>query len=507
VDKTVSLTGSSLTGADAGNYTLSLAGAPTTTADITAPDVTAGHGSGGYHSPTTNMTVTNVFAYPAADTLAELAWTPALPAGWALTSASGDGAPSVAGTNVVFGGPLTDRPIEFSYTVTVPAGEAISNVVSATAAYRLASMAGDGLRVAVTPDPLAVNRYHSADYRLPYWVIDGTEVNRVLAYWRAGDYYVEPMGHDGYAPGAGSTAGHRHAADYLVPHWEIGGSEANRALAYWRDGGYRVDASGDDGYAAASSGPGAPPAAPQGGGTAVTQSGPARYDPGGTVTITNTFSVDDALLSLCWKPELPDGWTVVSVNGDGRPELLRGDILWVGRLPNTPIQMVYIARVPLWELGARTIGAEVGYYGKAHVNALQSKPAPDTLVLVPRDDDGDGMPDAWEDYYTGGETDMLPDSDDDGDGMVNRHECIAGTDPRDRQSVLSLGRLGLTSEAAARIWWQSAANRRYSIGRATRLRGLFQPVATNIPATPPWNSFEDATDGRKTLFYRIEVEQ
>ena len=44
-DKAVSLTGSTLAGTDAGNYTLSLAGAPTTTADITAKGLTVAGGA------------------------------------------------------------------------------------------------------------------------------------------------------------------------------------------------------------------------------------------------------------------------------------------------------------------------------------------------------------------------------------------------------------------------------------------------------------------------------
>ena len=56
------------------------------------------------------------------------------------------------------------------------------------------------------PNPLIINiAYHSADYLATYWQIDSSEASRVLAYWRAGAYHVEPTGVDGYAPGAAAA--------------------------------------------------------------------------------------------------------------------------------------------------------------------------------------------------------------------------------------------------------------------------------------------------------------
>ncbi len=95
--------------------------------------------------------------------------------------------------------------------------------------------------------------YHTADYRAPFWQVDGTEVNRVLSYWRAGAYHCDAAGADGFAPGAGATNGPRHGADYRAPYWIIDGTEVNRVLSYWRAGGYHRDTTGVDGYA-----PGAP---------------------------------------------------------------------------------------------------------------------------------------------------------------------------------------------------------------------------------------------------------
>jgi hypothetical protein len=90
---------------------------------------------------------------------------------------------------------------------------------------------------------------HRADFQPPYWRIDLTEVNRVLAYWRSGAYHINPEGADGYAPGPGNTEGTRHTADYQAPFWQIDATEVNRVLAYWRAGGFHADPEGTDGFA------------------------------------------------------------------------------------------------------------------------------------------------------------------------------------------------------------------------------------------------------------------
>jgi hypothetical protein len=488
-----------LTGADRGNYTLIQPVG--LSAAIMFPAIAATHGCEGYQSPSSAMQVTNRFAYPSGDNLATLIWAVTLPSGWNLNAVGGDGNPSVAGTNVVFAGPFDTNPIEFQYTVSVPPGATISNAVSATVDFRFTSMTGQGLTAPVTPDPLNVQRFHVADYQSPWWVIDGTEVNRVLAYWRSGAYHIEPLGFDGYAAGEGNTNGMRHSADYQATYWNIDTDEANRVLAYWRAGAYGVNTAGDDNYATESDG---------GDGLAhseptVTQTGPAFYDPGDTVVITNTYSTERALFALCWKPVIPDGWTLEAVAGDGAPELRYGDILWTSNLPPTPVTFTYTIRAPLWDLRVHAISAHVGSYVQGRVNITQSQPTPATLVMAPRDSDGDGMPDGWENQYSGSPTAMNPYADDDGDGMANARECVAGTDPRDPYSVLAVEMLTFSSNATVSVRWSSATNRFYSISRCTDLCDTFQPLATNIAATPPVNVYDDTTEGKGTLFYKVEV--
>ena len=117
------------------------------------------------------------------------------------------------------------------------------------------------------------------------------------------------------------------------------------------------------------------------------------------------------------------------------------------------------------------------------------------------------MPNGWEDNYGDGPTNLLPFADDDGDGMPNLHECIAGTDPTNRNSVLTLTGLSIQPDGTALVQWQSATNRVYVLGKGTNLTVGFPVAVSNIMATPPTNVCEDAVGEQKTIFYRVRVQQ
>lgn len=57
------------------------------------------------------------------------------------------------------------------------------------------------------------------------------------------------------------------------------------------------------------------------------------------------------------------------------------------------------------------------------------------------------------------------------------------------------------------VSWSSAAGLVYALQRAFRLTDSFQLCATNLPATPPRNSFRDLPPGgaNPTVFYRVLV--
>jgi len=68
---------------------------------------------------------------------------------------------------------------------------------------------------------------------------------------------------------------------------------------------------------------------------------------------------------------------------------------------------------------------------------------------------------------------------------------------------------GLTNAAAAGYWlqWTSVSNKLYAIDASTNLAKGFSGIASNLPATPPLNTFNDVGASGKTFrAYRVRVE-
>jgi hypothetical protein len=126
------------------------------------------------------------------------------------------------------------------------------------------------------------------------------------------------------------------------------------------------------------------------------------------------------------------------------------------------------------------------------------------LDLARSDTDGDGLSDDWElanlRDLVGTRT-----SDRDGDGQNEEAERIAGTDPRNAQSVLRLGVSGVPGFPLA---WPSVAGRRYTILRSRRIEGPWEVWRSGIPATPAANVHPDSslTSDAQPWYYRLAVE-
>ena len=99
--------------------------------------------------------------------------------------------------------------------------------------------------------------------------------------------------------------------------------------------------------------------------------------------------------------------------------------------------------------------------------------------------------------------------DTDGDGQLNLNECFAGTDPRSAISCFRIEAVDSPSLTGGvfRVDWSSVAGKRYRVLWSTNL-GVpgFSNLATNLPATPPVNSFEDTNAVHGVRFYRIDLE-
>jgi len=382
-------TGWSDSGAQTHNITVPTGGA-TYTATFTTnstPTVAATHSSARYNSPGT-VTVTCQFTYPSGGQLLSLLWRSQLPTGWTITGVSGSGNPELQSGEIVWSGTIPVSPVSMVYTASVPAGVTGSQNIHGTVEYWLNGQPNTG-SVQATPDPLVVSsvQYHSADYSEPRWVIGGSEMNRVLAYWRAGGYHCDAAQSDGYAPGAGATGCAYHSADYSDPRWVISGSEVNRVLAYWRAGGYHVDPSQPDGYAPGASASQSLSHREQVTVATVTnvtisQTGPECYTSNGTFTVTTSFGYSGTLLSLLWRPQFTNDWTVTGVAGDGDPELQDGDIVWTGNIPVSPVTMVYTVQVAGAVSGVQQVWGEVEYWLTGTSNVASNYASPDPLDLL-----------------------------------------------------------------------------------------------------------------------------
>ncbi len=106
----------------------------------------------------------------------------------------------------------------------------------------------------------------------------------------------------------------------------------------------------------------------------------------------------------------------------------------------------------------------------------------------------------------GGTFDEAKDSDD--DGVADAAEYYAGTDPADGASVLSITRVIALPDGAGRVVeWSSELGRVYTLERSTDLAAGYTPVAGNLVATPPLNSYTDQTALDGPVFYRVRLPQ
>ena len=124
---------------------------------------------------------------------------------------------------------------------------------------------------------------------------------------------------------------------------------------------------------------------------------------------------------------------------------------------------------------------------------------------APHDTPEDGLKDWWTLQYFSSRIGVDKNDDPDHDGMSNLAEFIAGTDPASFGSLLALT-AGAKVTNGFEVRWSSAAGRRYTLLKATSLTGTFEPVATDLAATPPENS-RTVANADSAAFYKIQVEQ
>jgi hypothetical protein len=143
------------------------------------------------------------------------------------------------------------------------------------------------------------------------------------------------------------------------------------------------------------------------------------------------------------------------------------------------------------------------------VAALQTRVRTGGRLNIARalDSDADQLPDWWELESAPGLPTMTGTTDLDEDGASDSEEFAAGTDPADEQDVFQALVETDTGESGPRVHWRSAEGRRYTLLRADSLLNLFTPIASDLAATPPMNTYTDLTAGDQSpLFYRVRLD-
>jgi hypothetical protein len=130
-----------------------------------------------------------------------------------------------------------------------------------------------------------------------------------------------------------------------------------------------------------------------------------------------------------------------------------------------------------------------------------------TLDLANDDTDADGMPDWWEQMAFSGLAVAGKNTDFDGDGASDRHEYLAGTDPKNNKSAFKLLSANRAGASSIVVRWSSVAGQIYVLERSTNLgAGFAEIVRDDVAATPPVNSITDTSAaGTGPFFYRVRL--
>ena len=123
--------------------------------------------------------------------------------------------------------------------------------------------------------------------------------------------------------------------------------------------------------------------------------------------------------------------------------------------------------------------------------------------------DGDGMPDGWEgenglDCTSGSDAGL----DGDEDRLPNADEYMAGTDPRDSQSVFRVTAETRTPNAAV-LWWSAVTGRAYTVETSPSLTpAAWSNLSGSLPgATGKMGWTNPPADSDPTRYFRLGVER
>ncbi|HEY0456514.1 MAG TPA: hypothetical protein VGE41_09065, partial [Verrucomicrobiae bacterium] len=140
--------------------------------------------------------------------------------------------------------------------------------------------------------------------------------------------------------------------------------------------------------------------------------------------------------------------------------------------------------------------------------ALQASRLVNVSVATLPDADGDGLPDFWENQYglnpNSSVGDNGPDGDPDHDGFTNLQEYLAGTNPRDPNSLLKIYRLTTGPQIVS---WQSVPGKNYQVFTAPDITYSFDPIGVVMTAVSTNSFFTNSSPLGLKQFYRVQVQQ
>lgn len=198
----------------------------------------------------------------------------------------------------------------------------------------------------------------------------------------------------------------------------------------------------------------------------------------------------DDLLIQNGSPAVETNFTLTVIHGTGN-----------GSYPEHAVVDIAADPAPAGQKFSAWIGA-TGYVtdilSAATTVSMPALPITVTATYVERDTDGDGMDDDWETTYLGG-LKQNGAQDSDADGKTDLDEFIAGTHPKESQSVFKVSRVTAGSQSV--LSWSPVSGRVYSVHWSTNLISGFQCLESNIPYTR--TGFTNANGS--TGFYKMDV--
>jgi hypothetical protein len=118
------------------------------------------------------------------------------------------------------------------------------------------------------------------------------------------------------------------------------------------------------------------------------------------------------------------------------------------------------------------------------------------------DEDGDGLPNGWEQEFFGGITAADPSGHADSDLHDNLAEWVAGTDPLDGGSFFAITNIAATSGFV--IEWPAVTGRWYQVHWSPALTNSFESLQDFIEY--PQDSYTDSVHSAEAAgFYEVEV--